>query len=115
MCFHSMPRIEALSAREDGISMIQAIWKNQVIAESDDTLYVEGNHYFPMNAVKQSFLETSDTTSFCSWKGIANYFNLVVNGEANEDAAWYYEAPTDAASKLAGRIAFWRGVQVVEA
>ena len=92
---------------------MKAIWNNQVIAESEDTVFVEGNHYFAMNAVSESFLQESDTTSFCSWKGTANYYNLVVDGLQNENAAWYYKDPKDAARKIAGRIAFWRGVEVV--
>ena len=93
---------------------MKAIWNNQVIAESDDTVYVEGNYYFPMTAVREAFLENSDTTSFCPWKGTASYYNLVVDGDQNENAAWYYGEPKEAAKKIAGRIAFWRGVQVVE-
>ena len=94
---------------------MKAIWKDQVIAESDDTVFVEGNYYFPMSAVRQSFLQDSDTTSFCGWKGLANYFHLVVDGIQNENAAWYYKDPKDAAKHIAGRIAFWRGVEVVPA
>ena len=93
---------------------MRAIWNDQLIAESDDTVFVEGNHYFPMTAVREAFLENSDRTSFCPWKGIANYFHVVVNGSENEDAAWYYREPKEAARKLAGRIAFWRGVKVIE-
>ena len=93
---------------------MKAIWNDQVIAESDDTVFVEGNYYFPMGAVRESFLENSDTTSFCPWKGIANYFNLVVDGIQNENAAWHYRDPKDAARNIAGRIAFWRGVEVVD-
>ena len=93
---------------------MKAVWNDHVIAESDDTVFVEGNHYFPMTAVRQSFLENSAMTTFCPWKGTAYYYNLVVNGEQNAAAAWYYRDPKEAARKLAGRIAFWRGVKVVE-
>ena len=93
---------------------MKAIWNDQIIAESDDTVFVEGNHYFPIAAVTESFLENSETTSFCPWKGTASYFNLVVDGAQNDDAAWYYKEPKDAARKIAGRVAFWRGVDVVE-
>ncbi len=93
---------------------MKAIWNEQVIAESDDTVVVEGNHYFPMTAVRESFLENSDTTSFCPWKGTANYYTLVVDGKQNADAAWYYKEPKEAARNIAGRVAFWKGVQVVE-
>lgn len=92
---------------------MKAIWNNKVIAESDDTVFIEGNHYFPMDAVQESFLQDSDTTSFCSWKGTANYYNVVVDGAQNENAAWYYKDPKDAAKEIAGRVAFWRGVEVV--
>ncbi len=93
---------------------MKAIWNDQVIAESDDTVFVEGNYYFPMTAVRESYLENSDTTSFCPWKGTASYYNLVVDGAQNDDAAWYYKEPKDAARKIAGRVAFWRGVDVVD-
>ena len=92
---------------------MRAMWNGQVIAESDDTVFVEGNYYFPMTAVRESFLEQSETTSVCGWKGIANFYHLVVDGVQNENAAWYYKNPKERARKIAGRIAFWRGVQVV--
>lgn len=91
---------------------MKAIWNNQVIAESDDTVIIEGNHYFPMSAVKRSVLIDSDKTTYCPWKGTANYFTLSVNGEENRDAAWYYAKPKDAAEQIVGRVAFWRGVKV---
>jgi uncharacterized protein (DUF427 family) len=91
---------------------MKAIWNNEVIAQSDDTVIVEGNHYFPLSAVNPSFLKRSDTTSFCPWKGMANYYTLIVGGNENTDAAWYYETPKDAAKQIAGRVAFWKGVQV---
>ena len=94
---------------------MKAVWNNHVIAESDDTVFIEGNHYFPRTAVKESFLESSEMTSFCPWKGIANYYHLIVDGKENPDAAWYYKEPKDAAREIANRIAFWRGVEVVEA
>lgn len=93
---------------------MKAIWNEEIIAESDDTVVVEGNHYFPKNSVKEAFLRPSDKTSVCSWKGTANYYTLAVNGKENSDAAWYYSAPKDAARQIAGRVAFWRGVQVLE-
>lgn len=93
---------------------MKAIWNDEVIAESDDTVVVEGNHYFPLGSVNESFLKPSDKTSICSWKGIANYYSLNVAGAENTDAAWYYADPKDAARQIAGRVAFWRGVQVVE-
>ena len=92
---------------------MKAVLNDQIIAESDDTVYVEGNHYFPISAVTASFLEKSDFTSVCSWKGIANYYNVIVGSTRIENAAWYYDAPKEAAQKIAGRIGFWRGVQVI--
>jgi uncharacterized protein (DUF427 family) len=93
---------------------MKAIWNGTVVAESNDTVVVEGNHYFPAEAVNKSFLLPSNTKTMCSWKGQASYHSLFVNGDANPDAAWYYPDPKDAAAEIKGRIAFWKGVQVVE-
>lgn len=93
---------------------MKAIWNGKIIAESTDTVVVEGNHYFPTEAVAADYLEASATTSFCHWKGTANYHSLRVDGDVNPDAAWYYADPKPAASQIKGCIAFWRGVQVVE-
>ena len=93
---------------------MRAIWNDAVIAESNDTVVVEGNHYFPLDSVNESFLRPSDKTSVCPWKGTANYFTLSVDGADNTDAAWYYASPKSAAAQIAGRVAFWQGVQVVE-
>jgi len=93
---------------------MKAIWKNTVIAESDDTVVVEGNHYFPPDAVNRDLVAASDHTSTCPWKGLANYYNVVVDGETNENAAWYYANPKDAASEIEGHVAFWNGVTVTE-
>ena len=93
---------------------MKVIWKENVIAESDDTTVVEGNHYFPLDSVNGSYLRPSDKTSICPWKGTANYYTLNVDGVENIDAAWYYANPKDAAKQIAGRVAFWGGVQVVE-
>jgi uncharacterized protein (DUF427 family) len=93
---------------------MKAIWKDTVIAESDDTVVVEGNHYFPPDSVAQEILQGSDTTSVCPWKGTASYYSVVVDGETNPDAAWYYPETKDAANNIQGRVAFWKGVQVVE-
>ncbi|MEO9470405.1 DUF427 domain-containing protein [Parasphingorhabdus sp.] len=92
--------------------MVQAKWNGAVIAESDDTVVVEGNHYFPSDAVKSDLLTASDHTSFCPWKGTASYHSLVVDGETNSNAAWYYPEPKDAAAEIKDRIAFWKGVEV---
>lgn len=93
---------------------MKAIWNDHTIAESDDTVVVEGNHYFPLDAVDRASLKSSDKTTFCPWKGIANYYTLSVGGAENTDAAWYYAEPKEAAKQIAGRVAFWRGVEVVE-
>ena len=93
---------------------MKAIWNNVVIAESDDTVVVEGNHYFPQSAVNDSYLKPSSTTTGCPWKGTANYYSIVVDGAENTDAAWYYASPKKAAEEITGRVAFWRGVQVVD-
>jgi uncharacterized protein (DUF427 family) len=92
--------------------MVRATWNGQVIAESDDTVVVEGNHYFPKDAVRSEVLTPSDTTSVCPWKGTASYYSLSVDGQQNPDAAWYYPEPKDAAAEIRGRVAFWKGVQV---
>lgn len=91
---------------------MKAVWNNSVIAESDDTVIVEGNHYFPLASVNPAFLKPSATTTVCSWKGTANYYTLDVNGSSNTDAVWYYAEPKDAAKQIRGRVAFWKGVQV---
>lgn len=97
---------------EGYFSLMKAIWNGELIAESEDTVVVEGNHYFPAESVKKEFLLESPTHTTCPWKGVAGYYSLQVNGAINHDAAWYYPAPKDAAKQLTGRIAFWRGVKV---
>jgi len=91
---------------------VKAIWRGAVVAESDDTVVVEGNHYFPIAALDRSLLVDSDTHTVCPWKGTASYWSIVVDGETNRDAAWYYPAPKPEASMIADRVAFWKGVQV---
>lgn len=91
---------------------MKAIWNGKVIAESEKTLQIEGNHYFPADAVNSNFLNDSQTTTFCHWKGTASYYHLDVNGKQNRDAAWYYADPSDAALKIKGYIAFWKGVEI---
>ena len=93
---------------------MRAIWNDTVIAESDDTVVVEGNHYFPRSSVREDLLEDSSTTSICPWKGKASYRSLVVDGEVNRDALWFYPHPLPAAKKVADRVAFWKGVTVTE-
>ena len=93
---------------------MKATWNNQLIADSDFTTVVEGNHYFPLTSVKREFLRESAATSVCPWKGTANYYSLEVDDETNVDAAWYYADPKPAAEQIRGRIAFWKGVQISE-
>ena len=92
--------------------MVRAVWNGAVIAESDDTVVVEGNHYFRPEAVDPSVLRGSDTHTICPWKGTASYHTLAVNGAENPDAAWYYPDPKPAAAEIKDRIAFWKGVEV---
>ncbi len=92
--------------------MARATWKDTVIAESSDTVVVEGNHYFPTDAVRDQYLKPSDHHSECPWKGQASYYDLEVEGEVNENAAWYYLDPKPAAAEIKGRVAFWKGVVV---
>ena len=91
---------------------MKAIWNDKVVAESDDTVVVEGNHYFPRESVDGSCLVESGHTTVCGWKGTANYFSLSVDGQVNENAAWYYAEPKEAAAEIAGHLAFWKGVTV---
>ncbi len=93
---------------------MKAIWNDAVIAESSTTVQVDGNHYFPMDSLNKELVKESATTSVCGWKGTANYFSLVVQGEENTDAVWYYQDPLDAAKEIKNHVAFWKGVQVVE-
>lgn len=92
---------------------MKAIWNNQVIAESDQTIVVEGNHYFPPDAVKKELLQPSDTHTTCPWKGEASYYTIITDGQTNKDAAWYYPQPKQAAENIKGYIAFWKGVQII--
>jgi uncharacterized protein (DUF427 family) len=92
--------------------MPKAIWNGTVIAESDNTVVVENNHYFPLDSVNADVLRPSVTTSHCPWKGTANYYSLEVAGATNKDAAWYYADPSAAAAEIKGRVAFWKGVKV---
>ena len=92
---------------------MKAIWNGEVIAESDETVVVEGNHYFSLASVNDAFLKPSDTTTVCSWKGTANYYTLSVAGTENPDAAWYYANRKEAAEEISGRVESWNGVQIV--
>jgi uncharacterized protein (DUF427 family) len=92
---------------------MKAVWEGTVIAESPDTVIVEGNHYFPRESVNQALLEPSPHTSVCPWKGTANCYSLNINGERNVNAVWHYSDPKDAAAQIKGRVAFWKGVSVI--
>lgn len=93
--------------------MAKAIWKDVVIAESDETIIVEGNHYFPPDSINIEYFTENSTHTRCPWKGIASYYTIAVNGSQNHDAAWYYPDPSNLASMIKGYVAFWRGVEVV--
>lgn len=92
---------------------MKAMWNGAVIAESDDTVVVEGNHYFPAESLDRRYVVESDKHTVCPWKGVASYYSLDVDGRRNEDAAWYYPDPKPDALHVAGRVAFWRGVDIV--
>jgi uncharacterized protein (DUF427 family) len=91
---------------------MKATWHGTVLAESDDTVVVEGNHYFPPGSIRREYFRESETHTVCPWKGTASYYDVVVGDEVNSDAAWYYPHAKDAAREIEGRVAFWRGVKV---
>lgn len=93
---------------------MKAIWNNQVIAESNDTVVIENNHYFPASSIKKEYYKDSTTKTHCPWKGQASYFSLEIDGKTNTDAAWYYPETSHAAKPIEGYVAFWKGVQVIE-
>jgi len=93
---------------------MKAIWNNQVIAESNDTIVVENNHYFPKESVKPEYLKSSSMHTTCPWKGLASYYTLEVENQENKDAAWYYPEPKDAAKNIKDHVAFWKGVKISE-
>lgn len=92
--------------------MPRAIWNGAMLAESDRCEVVEGNQYFPAASVNRTYVRESTTHTTCPWKGVASYYDVVVDGQTNKDAAWYYPEPKDAARQIAGHVAFWRGVRV---
>ena len=91
---------------------MKAVWNHVVIAQSDDTVLVEGNHYFPESSLDRDYVTFSNHKTSCPWKGQASYYSLIVNGERNTDAVWYYADPKPEAAHIKGRVAFWRGVEV---
>ena len=92
---------------------MKAIWKNQILAESNETIVVENNHYFPLSSLNIKYFVKSETTSICPWKGTARYYTIVVNDEENTDAAWYYPSPKEAAKEIVDHVAFWKGVEIL--
>jgi len=93
---------------------MKAIWHNVIVAESDETIVVEGNHYFPPESIKPEYFRESTTHTTCSWKGEASYYDIVVNEKVNKDAAWYYPEPKEEAKHIKDYVAFWKGVEIVE-
>lgn len=93
---------------------MKAIWNGTVIAESSDTVIIEGNHYFPADTIKKEYFKPSDTHTLCPWKGTASYYNVDVDGDVNKDAAWYYPETSDLAKAIKGYVAFWKGVEVTK-
>ncbi len=93
---------------------MKAFWKDTLIAESHDTVVVEGNHYFPADALKREFFKDNAQTSTCPWKGTASYYDIEVDGQTNAGAAWYYPQPKEAAAQIKNRVAFWKGVHITE-
>lgn len=93
---------------------MKATWNSQVLAESEDTIVVEGNHYFPSSSILREFFQESDTNTICPWKGTAYYFDISVNGDLNEDAASYYPKTSQLAKQVEGRVAFWKGVEITK-
>ncbi|MDA7978595.1 MAG: DUF427 domain-containing protein [Pirellulales bacterium] len=92
--------------------MPKATWNGTVLAESEDTVIVDGNHYFPPDSLNKEHFQPSETTSVCGWKGTANYYSVQIDDQTNDDCAWYYAEPKPEAANIAGRVAFWKGVQV---
>jgi len=92
---------------------MKAIWNNTILAESDETIEIEGNHYFPADSLNKEFFQPSDTHTNCPWKGAASYYSISANGETNKDAAWFYPEPKAAAKEIVNYVAFWKGVEVV--
>ena len=93
---------------------MKAIWNGETIAESNDTIVIEGNHYFPKSDIQEGFFTPSDTHTTCAWKGVASYYNIEVNGSVNKDAAWFYPEISELAKSIKGYVAFWKGVDIVD-
>ena len=93
---------------------MKAIWNNTVIAESEDTVVIENNHYFPPESIKKEYFRASDTHTTCPWKGVASYYTIAVDGQENSDAAWFYPETSELAKSIKGHVAFWKGVTIEE-
>lgn len=93
---------------------MKAIWNGQILAESEETVVVESNHYFPASSINKTYFKNSETRSQCPWKGEASYYTIIVDGEENRDAAWYYPSPKEAAKNITDHVAFWKGVEVTD-
>ncbi len=93
---------------------MKAIWKDKVLAESGDTIIIEGNHYFPPESLKTEFFRTSSKLTTCHWKGLASYYDIVIDSEVNEDSAWYYPEPKEAAKEIGNYVSFWKGVKIAQ-
>jgi uncharacterized protein (DUF427 family) len=104
--------LEGNPSASEARNMARALWGGKVIAESDATVVVEGNQYFPLENVKKEFLKPSTHTTICPWKGTAHYFHVAVDGIQNDNAAWYYPEPKPAAAEIKDRVAFWKGVRI---
>ncbi|HEY8650108.1 MAG TPA: DUF427 domain-containing protein [Chthoniobacterales bacterium] len=105
-------RVETVKLNQAKGTQMKATWQDATLAESDETVVVEGNHYFPADAIRREYFSESDTHTTCPWKGEASYYDISVNGEVNTDAAWYYPEPKQAAAQIKDRVAFWKGVVV---
>ena len=93
---------------------MKAIWNEVILAESEETVIVEGNHYFPPSSINNEYFKTSSTSTVCHWKGKANYYTLLANGKENKDAAWHYAAPSSEAEQIKDYVAFWKGVKIID-
>jgi uncharacterized protein (DUF427 family) len=107
-----IPFLNQEKAPKGGPTHMQATWNGAVLAESDETRVVEGNHYFPPNSISPEYFKESSHHTVCAWKGVASYYDVIVAGQVNPNAAWYYPDPSQAASHIRGYIAFWHGVKV---
>ncbi len=111
-CVKFLSRVSSPPSEKVLTKRYRATWNDTVLAESANTVVVEGNQYFPLADVRQEYVRSSDSHTICHWKGVASYYDVVVGDKVNRDAAWYYPNPSPAAERIAGRVAFWHGVEV---